>query len=193
MIAERQVIKEKVQKERFIWLSPLPCSPALGKQAIAAAGLSWCLLFSTPLCFQSLPLSLGAASRWGRHWSASRGSFRICKSTGDFVVTFYLSRERSEGEPDLAHVLLGCQIVGGRWKHCMHIWEVNNAEITSQTLTEEKIFTVCVEWADAARVTKASVTYLLTLPWTHRLVWVPGGWDPFVSATNFADSTKICR
>lgn len=38
--------KRKVQKERFIWLSPLPHSPSLGRQTIAAAGLSWRLLFS---------------------------------------------------------------------------------------------------------------------------------------------------
>lgn len=38
--------KRKVQKERFIWLSPLPRSPSLGRQTIAAAGLSWRLLFS---------------------------------------------------------------------------------------------------------------------------------------------------
>lgn len=72
-MAERQVIK--VQKERFIWLSPLPRSPSLGRAATAAAGLSRRLLFSIFPPSISLSPPLCVSSRRGRHWSPARAKF----------------------------------------------------------------------------------------------------------------------
>lgn len=106
--------KRKAPKERFIRLPPLACSSAPGEEAIAAAGLSRCLLFAAP------PPSIAPALS-GAPLAAALAIDLPLREVSAFVkgrpTLFWrliCPRGGGGGELDLADVLLACQAVGGR-------------------------------------------------------------------------------
>lgn len=100
--------KRKVEKERFIWLSPLPCTTSPRRRTIAA-GLSWPLLFSISLHSITPPVSWRLLSPRS-HWSPASGSFCVCNNAVDFAVTRYLQWVQQRGTRPCQYIaiLLGC-------------------------------------------------------------------------------------